>query len=107
MTVSPTGAVNSIAAKHGSVASGARPTPGGAKDVDKGSFQNTIRSLLDTANQPQEQANQAVSNFLSGRTDNIHSVVVSVANAEMSFRFLVEMRNRLTEAYQEIMRMQM
>ena len=41
-----------------------------------------------------------------GRTDALHEVMLQVAQADLSFRFILEIRNRLTEAYQEIMKMQ-
>jgi len=109
MAVTPMGAVNQIAAKAGCNACDVAKPQSAIKQegLEKGSFEKTIRSLLESANAPQKEANLAVNDLVAGRTDSIHSVVVSVAKAEMSFRFLIEMRNRLTEAYQEIMRMQM
>ena len=41
-----------------------------------------------------------------GQTDNLHSVMLAVAKADLSFRTILEVRNRLTDAFQEIMRMQ-
>ncbi len=76
------------------------PTP------DSGSFSNVIKGLLDNANEPHVQADTAMSDLISGKTDNVHNVVLSAVKADLSFRLMLELRNRLTEAYQEIMRMQ-
>ena len=76
------------------------------KKPNDASFQNTIRGLLEKANKPHVDAEVAFSELITGKTDNLHNVVLSVAKADMSFRLLLELRNRLTEAYQEIMRMQ-
>ena len=38
--------------------------------------------------------------------ENLHSVMLQAAQADLSFRLILEIRNRLTEAYQEIMKMQ-
>ena len=41
-----------------------------------------------------------------GQTDNLHGVMLAVANADLSFRLFLEIRNKLTEALQQIMQMQ-
>ena len=41
-----------------------------------------------------------------GQTDNLHSVMLAVANADLSFQLFLEIRNRLTEALQQILQMQ-
>jgi len=42
----------------------------------------------------------------AGRADNLHQVMVSLNKAKLSFEMMVEVRNKLLEGYQEIMRMQ-
>jgi flagellar hook-basal body complex protein FliE len=79
---------------------------GSTKPNADGSFANVIQGLLEKANAPQVEADQALHQLVTGETNNVHDVVMSVVKADMSFRFILEMRNRLTEAYQEIMRMQ-
>ena len=79
-------------------------TPGRAESTEQ--FSDLIRGLLDKANAPHVEADAAVQQLMKGETDNVHSVVMSVVEADMSFRFMLELRNRLTEAYQEVMRMQ-
>jgi flagellar hook-basal body complex protein FliE len=82
---------------------GVRPAPdaAGAKP-----FTQWIDKLLDYANSRQTQADQSVQDLALGRTDNLHNVMLSVAEADLSFRLILEIRNRLTDALQEIMRMQ-
>ncbi len=82
-------------------AAGASP-----KTKPDASFSNVIEGLLEKANTPQVQADQALQQLITGETDNVHDVVLSVVKADMSFRLALELRNRLTDAYQEIMRMQ-
>jgi flagellar hook-basal body complex protein FliE len=72
----------------------------------KPSFAQMIENLLGDANTQQIQADQAVQQLALGRTDNVHDVMLALAKADMSFRTVLEIRNRLTEAYQEVMRMQ-
>jgi flagellar hook-basal body complex protein FliE len=69
-------------------------------------FSDLMQGLLAKANEPHMQADQAFQQLATGQTDNVHDVVLSVVKADMSFRLVMELRNRLTEAYQEVMRMQ-
>ncbi len=78
------------------------PEPG----ADKANFASLVEGLLEKANQPQVESDQAVKGLMTGQTNNVHDVILSTVKADLSFRMLLEVRNRLTEAYQEIMRMQ-
>jgi len=42
----------------------------------------------------------------AGRPDNIQDVVLSAAQADLAVRMVIELRNRLVNTYQEVMRMQ-
>ena len=48
----------------------------------------------------------AIRDMVSGKTENLHSVMLQAAQADLSFRLILEIRNRLSDAYQEIMKMQ-
>lgn len=69
-------------------------------------FSRILDGLLGTANAQQGQADQALLNLASGTVDNYHGTLLNIAQAELSFRLILEIRNRLTDAYQEVMRMQ-
>lgn len=69
-------------------------------------FAQIVDQLIGQANVNQIQANQAVSDLATGRLENIHDVTLAVAKADLSFRLVLEIRNRLIEAFQEVMRMQ-
>jgi flagellar hook-basal body complex protein FliE len=49
---------------------------------------------------------QAVSALQSGQTVPLHQAVIAMEEANVSFQLMVEVRNRLLDSYQEIMRMQ-
>ncbi len=70
------------------------------------SFAKTIANVIRDVNLDQQQADTALQDLATGKIDNVHDVVLAVAKADLSFRFLLEVRNRLTEAYQELSRMQ-
>ena len=52
-------------------------------------------------------ANQSVQNFLSGDGEDLHSTVLAVQRASLEFDMLMQVRNKVVSAYQEVMRMQM
>ena len=53
-----------------------------------------------------DEADKAVEQLLSGEKQDVHEVMLSMAKADVSFRMMIEVRNKLVEAYQEVMRMQ-
>jgi flagellar hook-basal body complex protein FliE len=69
-------------------------------------FGSLIDNLLSKVNAQQIAADQAVKDLGMGQTDNLHGVMLAVANADLSFRLFLEIRNRLSEALQQVMQMQ-
>ena len=53
-----------------------------------------------------QKANQAIEALATGKSDDLHTVSLAVAQADLSFRLILEVKNKLVEAYQEVMRMQ-
>ena len=70
------------------------------------SFPKVLTQLLDAAAQTHQSADAAVKDMALGKTDNLHEVMLQMAQADLSFHLILEIRNRLTDAYQEIMKMQ-
>ena len=81
-------------------------TQGVAETQNKGNFGKAIAGYLQDVNGQQEQANTSITELLSGKNRDVNSVVASVAKADMSFKLLVGVRNKLVQAYQETMKMQ-
>ena len=69
-------------------------------------FGQLIEHFVSDANAQHVHADTAVQELITGDVDNVHSVVLSVAKADLAFRMVLEIRNRLIDAYQEVMRMQ-
>jgi flagellar hook-basal body complex protein FliE len=63
------------------------------------------RSLAET-NTRLIAADQQVQRLALGETDNLHHVMISLEEAKLSFQLMVQVRNKLLEAYQDILRMQ-
>lgn len=84
------------------------PTPpaGAATQTTGGMFERLFDQALQGAAQSHENAQSAIRDLATGKTDQLHGVLLQVAQADLSFRLIMEIRNRLTDAYQEIMKMQ-
>lgn len=69
------------------------------------SFRDILLDSLDEVNRLQSQADQGVQRLLAGETDNVAEVLAAVNKAGIAFDLLMEIRNKLTDAYQEIQQM--
>ncbi|MCK9222351.1 MAG: flagellar hook-basal body complex protein FliE [Limnochordia bacterium] len=54
----------------------------------------------------QKQAHQEALDLASGQTDNLHGVMVTMQKAELNLQLAIQVRNKVVEAYNEIMRIQ-
>jgi len=69
-------------------------------------FSQLFNDAIARTDQLQKSADTAAVNLQTGASGNIHETMIAVEQADISLRMLVQMRNRIVEAYQEIMRMQ-
>jgi flagellar hook-basal body complex protein FliE len=82
------------------------PGASGAASVGSGSFQNVLGGFVQEVSDKQAAAGNAVTGLLSGQNVSLHQAMISVEEASVSFQLMVEVRNRLLDSYQELMRMQ-
>ena len=68
-------------------------------------FKTVLLESLDEVNRLQTEADQGVQRLLAGETDNVAEVLTAVNKAGIAFDLLMEIRNKLTEAYREIQEM--
>lgn len=71
----------------------------------QGSFANMLTRAVNDVDQTMKDSEQQVQDFVAGKTDNVHDVMISMQRAQVSFQLMVEMRNKAVETYQEISRM--
>ena len=64
-----------------------------------------IESYISKVDGLQESSDTSIKDLLSGKNEDITSVVSAVAKADMSFKLLVGVRNKLIEAYKQTMNM--
>ena len=68
-------------------------------------FAESLGDIVAQVDRVQDEAASAIEGLAVGRTANIHEVMLAVNKAELSFTFLMEARNKLVEAYKDIMNM--
>jgi len=76
---------------------------GDKKPAGKG-FEKIMHEAIGKITQIQDEAEKAVKELVSG--GDISHAVIAMEKADMSFQLMVELRNRLLSAYDEVMRMQ-
>jgi flagellar hook-basal body complex protein FliE len=62
--------------------------------------------LLSETSRAQQAADRAFERYAVEGQGELHEVMAQIAKADVAFRFLLEVRNKLTEAYQELSRLQ-
>ncbi len=75
---------------------------------DNNGFSDTVKAVqkyISNADKLQKTSDISVQDLLSGKNDDITSVVSAVSKADMSFKLLVGVRNKLIEAYKQTMNM--
>jgi flagellar hook-basal body complex protein FliE len=65
-------------------------------------FKNVLLEALGQVNTMQTQANEAVQQLVTGGDVNPAEVLTTLQKADMSFRMMLQIRNKLVQAYQEI-----
>jgi flagellar hook-basal body complex protein FliE len=71
------------------------------------SFAEILKSALSGVNNAQYEATQATEKMLSGESQDIEAAMIALEKANISLNMMLEVRNKILEAYQEIMRTQM
>jgi flagellar hook-basal body complex protein FliE len=77
----------------------------GPTSVDGKSFKDMLLDSLDQVNRLQQEASQGVEKLVTGQTDNMAEVFSTVRKADVAFSMLMEMRNKLVDAYREVQQM--
>ena len=77
-----------------------------AKKPASMSFGDVINDAINKVNDLQVDSAQKTEDFISGVSDDIHSVVIAGSKADLALQMTLQVRNKVMEAYKEIMNMQ-
>ena len=81
-----------------------QPKPAGQTDAD--SFGQWLNRSLGAVNQLQQHAGEAARKLATGETKDIHGTMIAMQKADIATNLMIEVRNKLLSAYDEIKRMQ-
>jgi flagellar hook-basal body complex protein FliE len=74
--------------------------------ASKTGFSDVLYTAMDDMQQLQGQAEAKVAGVLGGNGADVHSAMIAVEKADLSFQLMMQVRNKIVSAYQEISRMQ-
>ena len=69
-------------------------------------FQETLNGFIGNVNDLQNSANTAIDKMASGQAADVHEVMIAVEKAKVSFDLLLQIRNKMLDAYKQIMQLQ-
>lgn len=83
---------------YGAGAAGAARAP----DADAPSFKDVLMNHLGEVNQLQQDATQAIEDLQAGRRSDVEGVLIATQQADAAFRMLLQVRNKMIDAYDEL-----
>ena len=100
MPIDPTIGVSIAASAPKGLGAPGAPAPGAP-----GSFRDFLVQSIEEVNRMQQTAEAATDALASGKTDNLTEVYSAVAQSKVAFDLMLEVRNKLIDAYNEVLRM--
>lgn len=84
---------------------------GGVKSPNAGggsgpSFGDALKGAVEQVDHMQADATSKIGELLSGNGQDVHSAMISIQQSNLSFELMVQVRNKMVSAYQEISRLQ-
>lgn len=77
-----------------------------AEQAAGSSFKDILTQALQNVTKLEKESDQITNDFIAGRTDSIHSVLIAAEKASIALDLVLEVRDKVLDAYNEIMRMQ-
>jgi flagellar hook-basal body complex protein FliE len=75
--------------------------------TDEGtSFGDMLKNAISTVNEVQKQSDNEIQKLMTGQAEDLHTTMIAVEKADLSFQLMMQVRNKIVQAYQQIMSMQ-
>ena len=78
-----------------------------AAGSDSGAFSDILQKTIGTVQSLQNNAASAAQKFMTGESEDVHTVALAGQQAELAFELGLQVRNKVVSAYQEVMKMQL
>jgi flagellar hook-basal body complex protein FliE len=75
-------------------------------DGIENSFADMLTDAIQGVDNTMKASEQSMQDYVAGKTENVHDVMISMQKAQLSFQLMIEVRNKAIETYNEISRMQ-
>ncbi len=95
LAVRPDSIIQTLATRNSNIADGT-----------KNSFGDVLKEMVSEVNKTQIDADKAIAKVELDNSASIHEAIIALEKANISFRTMMQVRNKIVDAYQEIMRMQ-
>jgi flagellar hook-basal body complex protein FliE len=82
------------------------PTGPAGSAGEQGSFGNSLRNAINSVDQLNQTSESQVTELLKGDRQDIHNVMIAVEKADVSFQLMMQVRNKILNAYQEVSKLQ-
>lgn len=69
-------------------------------------FADTLKDAIGNVNELQKASDRGMQELATGKTDNVADVMIASEKADIALKVMVQVRNKIIDAYQEIMKMQ-
>lgn len=86
---------------------GQNEVPGVLNSQDGPCFSDLLKRALQEVNTDEQVAAQEARNLMTGQGTDMHTAILAVQKADVSFNTMMAVRSKLIDAYREVMRMQM
>lgn len=81
-------------------------TPRSRAASEPGKFMETLQEAMDQVQSAQGEAETKVAQLLDGSGGDVHSAMIAVEKADLSFQLMMQVRNKIVQAYQQVSNMQ-
>ena len=82
------------------------PKPKGLGKTDGGAgFGDALKEAIATVNEVQKKSDHEIQKLMTGQSQDLHSTLIAVQKADLTFQMMMQVRNKIVQAYNEIMRM--
>src|SRR5262245_16484402 len=99
----PLGLIGNASSTNRLIPISPRPAVGDELAVGEGpSFKDMLQQQIDTVNKLQNDADVAMEDLAAGRRDDVESVIIATQKADIAFKMLLQVRNKVIDAYEEI-----
>jgi flagellar hook-basal body complex protein FliE len=82
------------------------PTVSSSSETEGGGFGATLKNAINEVNDLSDNSDQKVTELMQGDRQDVHNVMIAVEKADVAFQLMMQVRNKIVNAYQEVSKLQ-